>query len=39
LIAFETAKVNIMVGVILGAILISLSLLISFGINYFKKND
>jgi len=28
-----------MVGLILGAILISLSLLISFGINYFKKND
>ena len=39
MIALETAKGNIMVAVILGAILISLSLLISFGINYFKKND
>ena len=39
MIALETAKGNIMVGVILGAILISLSLLISFGINYLKKND
>ena len=39
MIALETAKGNIMVGVSLGAILISLSLIISFGINYFKKND
>jgi tungstate transport system permease protein len=39
MIALETAKGNIMVGVTLGAILIILSLLISFGINYFNKND
>jgi ABC-type tungstate transport system substrate-binding protein len=39
MIALETAKGNIIVGVILGAILIFLSLLISFGINYFKQND
>ena len=39
MIALETAKGNIMVGVTLGAILITLSLLMSFGINYFKKND
>ena len=39
MIALETAKGNIMVGVTLGAILIMLSLLISFGINYFNKND
>lgn len=39
MIALETAKGNIMVGIILGGILISISLIISFGINYFKKND
>src|SRR6056300_688303 len=39
MIALETAKGNIMIGVILGAILIALSLLISFGINYFKNDD
>ena len=39
MIALETAKGNIMVGVILGAILIALSLIISFGINFFKNND
>ena len=39
MIALETAKGNIIVGVILGVILIFLSLLISFGINYFKQND
>lgn len=39
MIAIETAKGNIMVGVILGAILIALSLIISFGINFFKNND
>lgn len=39
MIALETAKGNIMVGVILGTILIALSLIISFGINFFKNND
>ena len=39
MIALETAKGNILVGVTLGAILIVLSLLMSFGINYFRKND
>ena len=39
MIALETAKGNILVGVTLGAILIALSLLMSFGINYFRKND
>ena len=38
MIALETAKGNILVGVTLGAILIVLSLLMSFGINYFRKN-
>lgn len=37
MIALETAKGNIMIGITLGAILIALSLIISFGINYFKK--
>jgi tungstate transport system permease protein len=39
MIALETAKGNIMVGITLGTILIALSLTMSFGINYFKKND
>jgi len=39
MIALETSKGNILIAIILGAILISISLLISFSINYFKKND
>ena len=39
MIALETAKGNILIGVTLGAILISVSLIISFGINYFKNDD
>ena len=37
MIALETAKGNILMAIILGGILISISLLISFSINYFKK--
>jgi len=39
MIALETAKGNILIGVTLGAILISISLIISFGINFFKNDD
>ena len=39
MIALETAKGNILIGVILGAVLISISLIISFGINFFKNDD
>ena len=39
MIALETAKGNILIGVTLGAILIFISLIISFGINYFKNDD
>ena len=39
MIALETSKGNILIGVILGSILIILSLIISFGINLIKKND
>ena len=39
MIALETAKGNILIGVTLGAILISISLFISFAINYLKNND
>ena len=37
MIALETAKGNILIAIILGGILISISLLISFSINYFNK--
>ena len=37
MIALETAKGNILMAIILGGILISISLLISFSINYFNK--
>lgn len=39
MIALETSKGNILIGIILGSILIILSLIISFGINLIKKND
>ena len=39
MIALETAKGNILIGVTLGSILISISLIISFGINFFKNDD
>ena len=37
MIALETAKGNIMVGILLGSILISFSLIISFCINFFRN--
>ena len=37
MIALETAKGNILIAIILGGFLISISLLISFSINYFNK--
>tara|TARA_B100000965_G_scaffold197006_1_gene164529 strand:+ start:1088 stop:1735 length:648 start_codon:yes stop_codon:yes gene_type:complete len=39
MIALETSKGNILIGIILGSILIILSLVISFGINLIKKNN
>ena len=39
MIALETSKGNILIGIILGSILIILSLIISFGINLIKKNN
>ncbi len=39
MIALETSKGNVLTGVILGLILISFSLFISFSINFIKKNN
>ena len=39
MIALETAKGNILTGVILGLILISISLVISFMINFLKEKN
>jgi len=39
MIALETAKGNILTGVVLGLILISISLVISFMINFLKDKN